>query len=409
MKQGNIITKVIMLIFLVAVLAYLGYSVFSAIYDPLTTTTAVACTAGESYNTTLWLVREESPVLSEAYITSLSLADGEKVPAGGEVAQGYRNELTYERQQELEQMQERLEQLEYTYKEGAQIKLNPDTVGLLEQRIDEGVLALGRSNAAGDLQAAADQATSLRTLVLRRSASDVDQSLLEGSIEDLKQEIHQLEREIATGSSHITVNYAGWFSGSCDGYESILVPEVLLRSGVTAFASLIETEPSAPAGAVGRLVTDATWYAAALVPADYAALIGDQSTVQLDLDHTLNSLITMWVESVSPVVDGQSLVVLSCNQSLQDIIHLRTAEAGLVLKLYTGIRVPKEALRIGESGHAGVYVIEGAKAVFKPVSLLYDNGDTYVVAEDRSSTENLWVGDEIIVSARNLYDGKVVK
>ena len=113
MKQGNIITKVIMLIFLVAVLAYLGYSVFSAIYDPLTTTTAVACTAGESYNTTLWLVREESPVLSEAYITSLSLADGEKVPAGGEVAQGYRNELTYERQQELEQMQERLERAQW--------------------------------------------------------------------------------------------------------------------------------------------------------------------------------------------------------------------------------------------------------------------------------------------------------
>ena len=56
-----------------------------------------------------------------------------------------------------------------------------------------------------------------------------------------------------------------------------------------------------------------------------------------------------------------------------------------------------------------MYVVEGAKALFKPVTLLYDNGDTYVVQEDRSSTGNLWVGDEIIVEARNLYDGKVVK
>ena len=56
-----------------------------------------------------------------------------------------------------------------------------------------------------------------------------------------------------------------------------------------------------------------------------------------------------------------------------------------------------------------MYVVEGANAVFKPVTLLYDNGETYVVEEDRSSTDNLWVGDEIIVSARDLYDGKVVK
>ena len=28
---------------------------------------------------------------------------------------------------------------------------------------------------------------------------------------------------------------------------------------------------------------------------------------------------------------------------------------------------------------------------------------------DKSSTQNLWPGDEIIVGARNLYDGKVVR
>ena len=33
----------------------------------------------------------------------------------------------------------------------------------------------------------------------------------------------------------------------------------------------------------------------------------------------------------------------------------------------------------------------------------------YVVELDKSSTQNLWPGDEIIVGARNLYDGKVVR
>lgn len=409
MKQGTVITRVIMLIFFAAVLAYLGYSVFGAIYDPLTTTAAVACTAGESYNTMVWLVREERPVCSESYITSITRADGEKVAAGGVVAQGYRSDDIYDRQQELQELQERLDQLEYTYKEGEQLKLDPDTVKLLEERIDSGILALGRSSAQGELQAAGDQATSLRTLILRRSASDVDQSLLWSNIEDLKQEISQLEREVSVGTNYICVDYAGWFCSECDGYETILTPEALLNAGVSSFQQLIETEVTEPGNAVGRLVTDATWYAAALLPADYAAQLDELSAVQLDLNQNLSELITVQVESVSPSVDGQCLAVLSSNVQLDCVIGLRTVEAGLVLKLYEGIRVPKEAIRVGEDGRAGVYVIEGAKARFKPVTLLYDNGDSYVVEEDRSSTDNLWVGNEIIVSARNLYDGKVVK
>jgi len=43
------------------------------------------------------------------------------------------------------------------------------------------------------------------------------------------------------------------------------------------------------------------------------------------------------------------------------------------------------------------------------VKLLLDNGESYVVELDKSSTDNLWPGDEIIVGARDLYDGKVMR
>ena len=36
------------------------------------------------------------------------------------------------------------------------------------------------------------------------------------------------------------------------------------------------------------------------------------------------------------------------------------------------------------------------------------NGESYVAALDKSSTNNLWPGDEIIVGAKDLYNGKVV-
>lgn len=409
MKQGTVITKVIMFVFLAAVLAYLGYSVFEAVYDPLTTTTAVTCTAGESCRVTLWLAREETPVYSNAYITDFTLADGSKVAAGGEVARGYRTDEAFARQQELEQKQERLAQLQYTYREGEQLKLDAATVADLDARIDAGITVLARSSAQDDLLAAADQAISLRTLVLRRSSSDVEQSLLESNIEMLQQEINLLQDQIGVNASAVTVERAGWFAGVCDGYESILTPKSVAQSSVSAFRTLTGRAPAPTSQAIGRLVTAATWYAAALLPEAYAAQFSRLSTVKLDLDNSLTDLISVNVESVSAPVNGECLVVLSCDEYLQQIIHLRTADAGLVTQLYTGLRVPKRAIRMGEDGVAGVYVIQGANAVFKTVHILYDNGDTYVVEEDRSSTNNLWAGDEIIVSARNLYNGKVVK
>ena len=59
--------------------------------------------------------------------------------------------------------------------------------------------------------------------------------------------------------------------------------------------------------------------------------------------------------------------------------------------------------------YVGVFVLEGSTAAWKTIHILHDNGESYVVELDKSSTDHLWPGDEIIVGARNLYDGKVVR
>ena len=46
MKEGNIYTKLILWIFLAAVVCYFGYYIFSAIYAPLTTAAAIEYEAG---------------------------------------------------------------------------------------------------------------------------------------------------------------------------------------------------------------------------------------------------------------------------------------------------------------------------------------------------------------------------
>lgn len=100
--------------------------------------------------------------------------------------------------------------------------------------------------------------------------------------------------------------------------------------------------------------------------------------------------------------------MLSCNQYIQNVTLLRQQSADVVFNSYQGLRVPKDAVRVEDGGQTGVYVLEGATARWKPITILHDNGESYVVELDKTSTANLWPGDEVIIHAKNLYDGKVV-
>ena len=91
--------------------------------------------------------------------------------------------------------------------------------------------------------------------------------------------------------------------------------------------------------------------------------------------------------------------------------------------------MPKEALRVRERtvtdedgnesvvSETGVYCMVGMKARFKPVDVLYSGDDFALVrstldtAEEVSKTQEqirLRAGDEVIITAYDLYDGKVI-
>ena len=63
----------------------------------------------------------------------------------------------------------------------------------------------------------------------------------------------------------------------------------------------------------------------------------------------------------------------------------------------------------------GVYVLTGAQAEFKPVEILVDDGDYYLVqaalpevASDNQIKRAFRAGDQVIISVDELYDGKVI-
>ena len=99
--------------------------------------------------------------------------------------------------------------------------------------------------------------------------------------------------------------------------------------------------------------------------------------------------------------------MLSCDRLLQDVTALRRQTADIVFSSYSGLHVPAQALYYSD-GSAGVYVLEGVRANWKPVNILYEYNNGYIVELDKSSTGNLWPEDQIILTSEDIYDGKVM-
>mgnify|MGYP002567060484 FL=1 len=401
MKQGKSYFTVILWILLAAIAAYFGYNVVSSLYAPLMTATVTPYEAGAGYYASGFVVREEELLYSQYGTTVLNCAEGAHVAANDTVATGYRSEDAKTRQTRIDELSGQIEQLQYAWSAVSsvydQAALDADIAGDLAQ--------LSRYLALRDMNSVSDLSPELKGLILRRTGSDSDSGSLQARISTLQAELETLEAQSAGDTSAILAGKAGTFSAAVDGYESVLTPERLMEMTVAEFESVQPDETDA--NAIGRLVTSATWYYACVVPASELSGVeeGDRATLTFARDYY--QPVTMRVARLGGNEAGSRLLVLSSDRALQNVTLLRQQSAEIVFTSYAGLRVPKSAVRV-ENGQTGVYILEGTLAKWKPITILHDTGESYVVTLDTSSTNNLWPGDELIINAKNLYDGKVV-
>ena len=401
MKQGKSYFTVILWILLAAIAAYFGYNVVSSLYAPLMTATVTPYEAGAGYYASGFVVREEELLYSQYGTTVLNCAEGAHVAANDTVATGYRSEDARLRQTRMDELSGQIEQLQYAWSAVSsvydQAALDADIAGDLAQ--------LSRYLALRDMNSVSDLSPELKGLILRRTGSDSDSGSLQARISTLQAELETLEAQSAGDTSAILAGKAGTFSAAVDGYESVLTPERLMEMTVAEFESVQPDETDA--NAIGRLVTSATWYYACVVPASELSGVeeGDRATLTFARDYY--QPVTMRVARLGGNEAGSRLLVLSSDRALQNVTLLRQQSAEIVFTSYSGLRVPKSAVRV-ENGQTGVYILEGTLAKWKPITILHDTGESYVVTLDTGSTNNLWPGDELIINAKNLYDGKVV-
>ena len=392
MKQGRSYFTVIVWILLAAIAAYFVYNVASSLYAPLMTATVTQYEAGAGYYASGFVVRAEEVVTSEYDTTVLACAEGAHVAANDVVATGYRSDDAKTRKTRMDELTGQIEQLQYAWSAASSVY----DQAAIDSSIADSLSHLSQYLARRDMNSVSDLTPELKGLVLRRTSDAADSASLQLRID---------ESQAAGDTSDIRAGTAGTFSAAVDGYEYVLTPDKLMEMTVAQFQSVEPDETDA--NAIGRLITSATWYYACVVPANELSGVeeGDKATLTFARDYY--QPVSMRVARLSGNEAGSRLLILSSDQALQNVTLLRQQSAEIVFASYSGLRVPKSAVRV-ENGQTGVYILEGTLAKWKPITILHDTGESYVAALDTSSTDNLWPGDELIINAKNLYDGKVV-
>ena len=420
MKQGKSYFTVILWILLAAIAAYFGYHVVSSLYAPLMTATVTPYEAGAGYYASGFVVREEELLYSQYGTTVLNCAEGAHVAANDTVATGYRSEDAKTRQTRIDELSGQIEQLQYAWSAVSSVY----DQAALDADIAGDIVQLSRYLALRDMNSVSDLSPELKGLILRRTGSGSDSDSLQSRISALQAELETLETQSAGDTSAILAGKAGTFSAAVDGYEAVLTPDILAELTPSKL-SAVRADSSVQSD-MGKLILGDTWYyAATMSKSDAETLQKKQAQgigLTLQFSKSIERSLSVRLESVSEEENGRVVAVFKGRTYLAELTLPRQQGAKIIYKSESGIRIPKEALRaekvtVNAEGERtteqtmGAYCVVGMEARFKPVEVLY-NGENFVLVRSTAGEDQeklrLRHGDEVIITANDLYDRKVL-
>ena len=369
--------------------------------------------SGEAY-----IFREQTVIgaPTDGYLFCEAQED-ERVSRGETVMYIYKNQINVAATNELKAVEKQIAQLSENMRTSE--VFSSDTAKI-EQTISQNLRRVPMLGAEDDISSVEAISEAVNELIDKRRIIMGEKTEEDNNkkLEDLKGQKARLEQEYNIERTIIHAPATGAFTSRIDGLEEMLSPKALetidgayIKELDKLSAQAKTTEKVQAGQPIGKIVNNFTWNIALQVPKREAEglVVGDRVKVRFpDMGvETISAKIT----KITPEEGGKVIVVANSNKYLETIYSTSRADVELVRDFYDGLRIPAKSIRMLD-GTMGVYVIRSNKARFIPVEMLYSGKDWVVVREIMESDSHpkvLKLYDELIVSGKNIYEGKVVR
>ena len=390
MDQHGFLMKLIIALLTLTVLIYVGVYAYDMLTHPLEAVRAENSWYEESMDLTGLIIRSESVLKGSRPYYSITAAHGKRVAAGDELGLAYDSEAALLRAERIKNLRRELDLATSVLESISQEKSGAERA----EDARSAVLSLSADIARHDTASLLANALQLRSLIF-----DNGESITREERDHLKEELLTLLQSEGGGTETLLSPESGVFTPMLDGCEK-LTPSMLENLNVTLLQTLMARPSSVDGRSYGKLVTDQSWYVAALMAEEQAARLQPGDELRLDLSRYRAGKPLVTVLSISEALEGQTAVTLSCSVSLRDTLSLRTVNCPLIISTVSGLRIPAAAVRHDSSG-THVYMAAGNVIRRCAVTLHWSDGEEALV-----EGEALHHGSQVLVGGRNLYDGK---
>ena len=406
-KSNNSKQYLVMAVIVVVILAFVAVECFNVLNVSLKTQTAYITTVYDTINTQAVIIRDEKAASSGNGIAVATVADGEKVAAGGSIAmlfstseqaQKYANYLELEREREY-------------YIDMVNVSVGSVTdIERLESTIVSDVNGYIRAAAKSDSQGVQSYSRDLNDDFTKRSLLIGEAIDFSAGLQEINDKLAAINVNSCKPSGYVTAETSGYYSKYTDGCEEAFSYAMVDKLSVDAFENYL-SQASAAQGTVqgsGKIINSYVWYLCCLVkPEDMVGLEnGESLEVYIkSANKSLNCKIVSGAES--SVGAEETVLVLSCNEMNSDISSMRLEDIELRVRSYTGVKVDSAAVHELD-GEKGVYALVSNIAKWRKADILY-TGEDYVILsyKDPENSNGIKLYDEIIIQGKDVKDGKV--
>ena len=384
----------------------MNFNMGNVLTTPVRRITDTRITPAEAY-----LFRNEEVLTTEALgLVDALVENGSKVGKNVAVANVWSVSQTGE---ELAALQLRLTRINRTIRilEGSQLK--PGTPLSEANKYRDEYTALYREISAATEAGELDRIPALEEkllIALNRYVS------LVGETDEIKEQLTSLraEKESLIGGASVTEikseTSSGVFydSGYVDGFESVFTTQALEDLTPETLHALAESDRTVPQGqTVGKLVYGYEWYLALELSPSVAAgfVVNKEYQFTFPENNDAKATLTLTQKTAG---DGSVLAVFVCTSHPNDFLFYRKQTVEITVGKSDGFYIPETAL-VTQNGMTGVYVFEESTVRFRQAEIIW-RGDGYAIAAlPGESLTSLKENDILIVSGKDLYEGKVYR
>lgn len=410
----SVLLYLLSVILSIIVIWYIMYHLFSGVDKKVETTPAVMSTVNTDIMLEAYIIRDETVLrANSAGGVNYLFSDGEKVGAGSVVANIYSGTGAAEVSDRILQIDRNIEVLENS------AVANDSTLtdsGMIDKKIYELFYVMRDKIEDGDVEYALYKKDELLTYINKRQLITQNNKSYEQQIIALKEERDRLVGQLIHLEENVSVAKSGYFYSSVDGYENIFDISKIPDLTIDGYNALVNSDPVIYNGSnvVGKIVNSNEWYIVSSVGKNERNKFTEGESYNIVFPYNSDVSVKMELQKILRDNGADSMVLVFKTDYMPDgFNYLRKQNIQIVDQSYTGYKVPVNAVRVVD-GVRGVYILSGNTVLFKEITVLTEQDGFFIVKEqpiyldDELYYKKLGLYDMIIVSGKDLYDGKII-